>query len=239
MALIMFAGLGLPIVADVAHAEKNLVLLCRVNCGRCRNTHGRAPARSHRFPTVIVSSLFQDSPRLTGVYLMIIDHKDWSTSAAIANNGKKAAGLITDRTAMWKDGAHDGRGFEKARITGGAAFAGHPARARYRRICDLILDGGIAPGQVVTIQILAKAFGVSTMPVREALKRLTAGGALSLLTGRSIGIPRLSSRTARGFASRTLVRRGTRHGMGRRSDRAERTCALAATVRSSQSSGQG
>src|SRR3984957_8123675 len=89
-----------------------------------------APARSHRFPTVIVSSLFQDSPRLTGVYLMIIDHKDWSTSAAIANNGEKAAGLITDRTAMWKEGAHDGRGFEKARITGGAAFAGHPARAR-------------------------------------------------------------------------------------------------------------
>jgi DNA-binding GntR family transcriptional regulator len=62
----------------------------------------------------------------------------------------------------------------------------------YRRICDLILDGGIAPGQVVTIQNLAEAFGVSTMPVREALKRLTAAGALSRLTGRSIGIPRLS-----------------------------------------------
>jgi DNA-binding GntR family transcriptional regulator len=62
----------------------------------------------------------------------------------------------------------------------------------YRRICDLILDGEIAPGQVVTIQNLAEAFGVSAMPVREALKRLTAAGALSLLTGRSIGIPRLS-----------------------------------------------
>jgi DNA-binding GntR family transcriptional regulator len=62
----------------------------------------------------------------------------------------------------------------------------------YRRICDLILDGEIAPGQIVTIQNLAEAFGVSTMPVREALKRLTAAGALSLLTGRSIGIPRLS-----------------------------------------------
>jgi DNA-binding GntR family transcriptional regulator len=62
----------------------------------------------------------------------------------------------------------------------------------YRRICDLILDGEIAPGQVVTIQNLAEAFSVSTMPVREALKRLTAAGALSLLTGRSVGIPRLS-----------------------------------------------
>ncbi len=62
----------------------------------------------------------------------------------------------------------------------------------YRRICDLILDGEIAPGQVITIQNLAEAFGVSAMPVREALKRLTAAGALSQITGRSIGIPRLS-----------------------------------------------
>jgi len=62
----------------------------------------------------------------------------------------------------------------------------------YRRICDLILNGEIAPGQVVTIQNLAEAFGVSAMPVREALKRLTAAGALSLVTGRSMGIPRLS-----------------------------------------------
>src|ERR1700757_3411756 len=62
----------------------------------------------------------------------------------------------------------------------------------YRRICDLILDGEIAPGQVVTIANLADAFGVSTMPVREALKRLMTAGALSLVTGRSIGVPRLS-----------------------------------------------
>jgi len=62
----------------------------------------------------------------------------------------------------------------------------------YRRICDMILDGEIAPGQVITIQNLAEAFRVSAMPVREALKRLTTAGALSLVTGRSIGIPRLS-----------------------------------------------
>src|ERR1700732_1496746 len=74
----------------------------------------------------------------------------------------------------------------------------------YRRICDLILDGEIAPGQVVTIQNLAEAFGVSTMPVREALKRLTAAGALSLLTGRSIGIPRLSLERLPGLVGRAL-----------------------------------
>ncbi|MDO8353589.1 MAG: GntR family transcriptional regulator [Aestuariivirga sp.] len=62
----------------------------------------------------------------------------------------------------------------------------------YRRVCDLILDGEISPGQLVTIQSLADAFGVSHMPVREALKRLTAANALTVISGRSIGIPRLS-----------------------------------------------
>jgi DNA-binding GntR family transcriptional regulator len=62
----------------------------------------------------------------------------------------------------------------------------------YNQIAGLILDGGIVPGQLVTIQGLAEAFGVSAMPVREALKRLTAAHALTVVSGRSIGIPRLS-----------------------------------------------
>ncbi|MBL8893938.1 MAG: GntR family transcriptional regulator, partial [Rhizobiales bacterium] len=36
----------------------------------------------------------------------------------------------------------------------------------YRRIKDLILDGNLAPGELVTIQGLADAFDVSAMPVR-------------------------------------------------------------------------
>ncbi|CAN5354698.1 GntR family transcriptional regulator [soil metagenome] len=62
----------------------------------------------------------------------------------------------------------------------------------YRQVCDLILDGEIIPGQLVTIHGLADAFGVSAMPVREALKRLTAAKALTVVSGRSIGIPPLS-----------------------------------------------
>jgi DNA-binding GntR family transcriptional regulator len=64
----------------------------------------------------------------------------------------------------------------------------------YRRIKDLILDGNIAPGELVTIQGLADACGVSTMPVREALKRLTAEKALTVVAGRSVGIPNLDTR---------------------------------------------
>lgn len=62
----------------------------------------------------------------------------------------------------------------------------------YRQIRELILDGEIEPGQTVTIQSLADAFGVSAMPVREALHRLTAERALTVLAGRSVGIPRLT-----------------------------------------------
>jgi DNA-binding GntR family transcriptional regulator len=62
----------------------------------------------------------------------------------------------------------------------------------HRQLCDLILDGRLAPGETITIQGLADAFGVSPMPVREALKRLTAANALTIVSGRSVGIPRLS-----------------------------------------------
>ncbi len=62
----------------------------------------------------------------------------------------------------------------------------------YTQIRDMILDGDIAPGQLITIQSLADAFGVSAMPVREALKRLTAANALNVVSGRSVGIPKLN-----------------------------------------------
>lgn len=62
----------------------------------------------------------------------------------------------------------------------------------YRRIVELILDGSIVPGEMVTVQSLADLFGVSPMPVREALRRLTAANALTVVSGRSIGIPPLS-----------------------------------------------
>jgi DNA-binding GntR family transcriptional regulator len=63
----------------------------------------------------------------------------------------------------------------------------------YRQLCELILNGQIAPGQLITIQALAEAFGVSAMPVREALQRLTAARVLTVISSRSIGIPPLTS----------------------------------------------
>ncbi|MER9648597.1 GntR family transcriptional regulator [Mesorhizobium sp. M0220] len=62
----------------------------------------------------------------------------------------------------------------------------------YRHVTELILDGSIVPGEMVTVQSLADAFGVSPMPVREALRRLSAANALMVVSGRSVGIPALS-----------------------------------------------
>lgn len=62
----------------------------------------------------------------------------------------------------------------------------------YGELVDLILDGAITPGEWVTVQSLAKGFGVSATPVREALKRLCAAKALQVVSGRSIGVPPLT-----------------------------------------------
>jgi DNA-binding GntR family transcriptional regulator len=62
----------------------------------------------------------------------------------------------------------------------------------YRQLCELILKGGIAPGESITVASLADAFGVSPMPVRNALTRLSTAGALTIVSGRTIGIPKLT-----------------------------------------------
>lgn len=62
----------------------------------------------------------------------------------------------------------------------------------YRQLCDLILRGGIVPGESITVASLAEAFNVSPMPVRNALTRLSSAGALTVLSGRTIGVPKLT-----------------------------------------------
>jgi DNA-binding GntR family transcriptional regulator len=62
----------------------------------------------------------------------------------------------------------------------------------YRQLVAMILDGEIEPGRTVTIAGIAEAFHVSAMPVREALHRLTAAKALTVVAGRSVGVPPLT-----------------------------------------------
>ena len=61
----------------------------------------------------------------------------------------------------------------------------------YRRIREMILFGELEPGQAVTIQGFVRRLDAGMTPVREALRRLTAEGALAFLGNRRITVPRL------------------------------------------------
>lgn len=56
----------------------------------------------------------------------------------------------------------------------------------------MILFGDLAPGAAVTIHGLREETGAGMTPVREALRRLTAEGALEAMGNRRLCVPRLS-----------------------------------------------
>jgi DNA-binding GntR family transcriptional regulator len=59
----------------------------------------------------------------------------------------------------------------------------------YAELKRAIMAGAIEPGRSMTIRSLAASFGVSLMPVREALGRLVAERVLDLLPNRSVALP--------------------------------------------------
>lgn len=74
----------------------------------------------------------------------------------------------------------------------GSAKAGLPVHEKvYRALRDMILFGELEPGQPVTIQGLTEHLNAGMTPVREALRRLTAAGALDFLGNRRIIVPEL------------------------------------------------
>lgn len=59
----------------------------------------------------------------------------------------------------------------------------------YQDLRELLLAGQVAPGEKFTLRGLAEAIGVSPMPVREAVGRLAAEGALEVMPNRAIRVP--------------------------------------------------
>jgi len=83
-----------------------------------------------------------------------------------------------------------------ARKTGSdSAFAPRlPAHETiYRELRARVLFGDLAPGQAVTIQGLCERLGAGMTPVREALRRLIAEGALELQGNRRVSVPLLDA----------------------------------------------
>ncbi|MFD2172608.1 GntR family transcriptional regulator [Rhodobacter lacus] len=63
----------------------------------------------------------------------------------------------------------------------------------YRTLRQQILVGELAPGQALTLRGLGKQFGLSMTPVREALRRLVAEGALTLSSSGRVATPELTN----------------------------------------------
>ena len=62
----------------------------------------------------------------------------------------------------------------------------------YSRLRDMILFGALAPGQPVTIQGLTSGLDAGMTPVREAIRRLTAEGALTPQGNRRVSVPQMT-----------------------------------------------
>lgn len=93
--------------------------------------------------------------------------------------------------------------------------SGLPTHERiYRRLRDMVLYGDLAPGQAVTLHGLVAELGVSTTPVREAIRRLIAAGALEWRGNRRVAVPLPDGAAlaelhlARGAIEPELARRG-------------------------------
>jgi DNA-binding GntR family transcriptional regulator len=59
----------------------------------------------------------------------------------------------------------------------------------YDALRDALVTGRIVPGRAVTLRGLAASLGVSPMPVREAIRRISAEGGLVVQANRRVSVP--------------------------------------------------
>ncbi len=62
----------------------------------------------------------------------------------------------------------------------------------YRTLRTQVMHGELAPGQPLTLRGIARSFGVSMTPAREAVRRLVAEGAFSLSSSGRVATPELT-----------------------------------------------
>ena len=63
----------------------------------------------------------------------------------------------------------------------------------YRALRSRVMHGAIAPGAALTLRGIAREFGLSTTPAREAARRLAAEGALKISSSGRIATPILTN----------------------------------------------
>lgn len=62
----------------------------------------------------------------------------------------------------------------------------------YEQFKELLISGRMMPGEQISLRGMAEGLGVSVMPVREAVQRLTAEQALEITPNRSLRVPQMS-----------------------------------------------
>lgn len=62
----------------------------------------------------------------------------------------------------------------------------------YQKTRQLLMSGAVPPGEKVTLRGLAAVLNTSPMPVREAVNKLVAEGALEMLPSRGLRVPKPS-----------------------------------------------
>ncbi|MGH9035196.1 MAG: GntR family transcriptional regulator [Acidimicrobiia bacterium] len=81
---------------------------------------------------------------------------------------------------------------EKGAPTADAVQWSTKTEVAYVNLRHQLLDGRLAPGAVLDQEALARGLGLSTTPVREALRRLEAEGLLLQVAHRAVRVPELS-----------------------------------------------
>ena len=61
----------------------------------------------------------------------------------------------------------------------------------FLKLRDLIISGQLSPGETLSVRGIAKTFDVSTMPARDAIRRLAAAGAIEFNDTRRIKVARI------------------------------------------------
>src|SRR4051812_38316392 len=79
------------------------------------------------------------------------------------------------------------------------------ADTTYEALSDLLAAGRLAPGDRVSLRQSAAVLGVSVMPVREAVSRLVAEGALEVSPNRAIRVPTMSQAEFRALAETRMA----------------------------------
>ncbi|KAB1074640.1 GntR family transcriptional regulator [Methylobacterium planeticum] len=78
----------------------------------------------------------------------------------------------------------------------------------YEALSDLLAAGRLAPGDRLSLRRSAAVLGVSVMPVREAVSRLVAEGALEVSPNRAIRVPTMTRVEFRALAETRMAVEG-------------------------------